>query len=192
MWSGAWRPRRFKQAPRYDQTGSDLRQRPHFWIHGAHSGVLRDPSRSGDLSFAGSEEQPIACCGMARTAHPYFSDSHGRAGTGRTPYSLGKDSVQDFRFNTNGLQRQSGGGAGGGVINVITKSGSKRFHGSAFDLSRKGAQRARILGEQSQHPFRRSAHITLISLRNIGRTSGEKQSVLLLRTIGQGNTTLTP
>jgi outer membrane receptor protein involved in Fe transport len=45
------------------------------------------------------------------------------------------DSVQEFSVLTNGFSAKYGR-ASGGIVNVVTKSGSNRFHGSAYEFNR--------------------------------------------------------
>src|SRR5262249_60239210 len=47
------------------------------------------------------------------------------------------DAVQEFSFQTNNYGAKFAG-RGGGVVNVVTKSGSNEFHGSAFEYFRNG------------------------------------------------------
>lgn len=53
-------------------------------------------------------------------------------------YKLGLDAVQEFRVLTNTLPPEYGN-TGGGVVSVISKSGTNSFHGSAFDYLRNSA-----------------------------------------------------
>src|SRR5262249_30050977 len=46
-----------------------------------------------------------------------------------------EEAVQEFQVNSNGYSAETGR-AGGAVINVVTKSGTNRFHGSAFEYYR--------------------------------------------------------
>ncbi len=55
------------------------------------------------------------------------------------------DAVQEFNVQTNGLPAQYGLHPGG-VVNVVTKSGSNAFHGSMFEFLRNGDLNARPKG----------------------------------------------
>src|SRR5215831_10764131 len=57
------------------------------------------------------------------------------AGMNRLVYEPQVDSVQEFNVQVNGLSAEYGRFAGG-VINVMTKSGSNSLHGSAYDFLR--------------------------------------------------------
>jgi outer membrane receptor protein involved in Fe transport len=105
-------------------------------------GVVRDPTRSGDLSFGGQRGTSNRLQVDGSDANNvFFGQSTGRAGTGRSPYSFSQDAVQEFQVSTNGYAAEIGR-AGGGVINVITKSGSNDFHGTAFEFFRDKAMNA--------------------------------------------------
>jgi len=99
-------------------------------------GVVRDPSRSGDLSFGGQRGTANSLTVDGSDANNvFFGQSTGRAGTGRSPYSFSQDAVQEFQVSANGYAAEVGR-AGGGVINVITKSGTNDWHGTAFEFFR--------------------------------------------------------
>ncbi|MDQ6759533.1 MAG: carboxypeptidase-like regulatory domain-containing protein, partial [Acidobacteriota bacterium] len=105
-------------------------------------GVVRDPTRGGDLSFGGQRgtSNSLVVDG-SDSNNVFFGQSTGRSGGGRNPYSFSQDAVQEFQVNTNTYNAEIGR-AGGGVINVITKSGTNDFHGTAFEFFRDKALNA--------------------------------------------------
>ena len=52
------------------------------------------------------------------------------------------DAVQEFSFQTNNYGAKFAG-RGGGVVNIVTRSGSNAFHGSLFEYLRNGEMNAR-------------------------------------------------
>ena len=93
-------------------------------------GVVRDP-RGGDLSFGGQRGTSNALLIDGNDANnTFFQQSSGRTGV-RNPYAFSQEAVAEFQVNTNGYAAEIGR-AGGGVINVVTKSGTNELHGSAF------------------------------------------------------------
>jgi hypothetical protein len=72
--------------------------------------------------------------------------------------------VQEFRVNTNQFKAESGL-AMGGLVNVVTKSGSNNFHGEGFEYFRDSAlnhdnkfieQTFQSAGQTGKAPFRRN------------------------------------
>jgi outer membrane receptor protein involved in Fe transport len=103
-------------------------------------GVVRDP-RTGDLSFGGQRGpfNSLLVDGMDANS-AFWGQSVGRAGF-RNPYSFSQDAVQEFQVNTNSFAAEIGR-ATGGVVNVITKSGTNQFHGTGFWFYRDRAMNA--------------------------------------------------
>ncbi|MFN2386223.1 MAG: TonB-dependent receptor domain-containing protein [Thermoanaerobaculia bacterium] len=60
----------------------------------------------------------------------FFGGTVGGA-EGRAPLAISQESIKEFTVITNGASVEFGR-TGGGVVNVITKSGTNEFHGSAF------------------------------------------------------------
>ncbi|HEX4950534.1 MAG TPA: carboxypeptidase regulatory-like domain-containing protein [Blastocatellia bacterium] len=107
-------------------------------------GVVRDP-RAGDLSFGGQRGtlNSVQIDGVDNN-NLFFGQSLGRTGSGRAPYQFSQDAVQEFQVNTNSFSAEFGRAAGG-VINVITKSGTNEFHGTGFWFYRDRALNANSL-----------------------------------------------
>ncbi len=121
-------------------------------------GVTRDQSRFGDLSFGGQRGTSNSLLVDGSDSNNiFFGQSTGRAGTGRNPYSFSQDSVQEFQVNTSGYSAEVGR-AGGGVINVITKSGTNAFHGSAFEFFRDKALNANSWENNARRLPKRAYH----------------------------------
>ena len=93
-------------------------------------GVARDP-RGGDLSFGGQRGTANSLLiDGGDSNNLFFGQSSGRAGV-RNPYTFSQDAVQEFQVNTSSYAAEVGR-AGGGVINVVTKSGTNALHGTGF------------------------------------------------------------
>ena len=98
-------------------------------------GVVRDPSRQGDLSVGGQKGtlNNLQVDG-ADNNNTFFGQAFGRTGV-RPPYQFSEESVKEFQVNQNGFSAEFGR-AGGAVINVVTKSGTNEFHGGLFEYFR--------------------------------------------------------
>ena len=120
-------------------------------------GVNMDP-RGGDLSFGGQRgtANSLLVDGMDSN-NLFFGQSAGRAGSGRNPYSFSQDAVEEFQVNANGFAAEIGR-AGGGVINVVTKSGSNQVHGNAFWYFRDREMNANTFLNKSRGIVRQPYH----------------------------------
>ncbi|HET8547282.1 MAG TPA: carboxypeptidase regulatory-like domain-containing protein, partial [Bryobacteraceae bacterium] len=87
----------------------------------------------------------------------YFLDggnnTTGLRGTGNA--APNPDAVQEFRVITNSYGAEFGRFAGG-IIDVITKSGTNSFHGSLFEFLRNDKLNASTWGALSKAPYRRN------------------------------------
>ena len=123
-------------------------------------GVTQDPrgqnsTSNRDLSFGGIRGfQTSYLVDGGDNNNAFFAQARGRY---RAPYQFSNEVVQEFRVSTNAGSAETGR-AGGAVVNVVTKSGSNKFHGTAFYYLRNGALDARPAGldfqpTSQQHQF---------------------------------------
>jgi hypothetical protein len=97
-------------------------------------GVTQDPrsltsATNGDLSFGGLRGfQNSFLVDGGDFNNAFFAQARGLY---RAPYQFSNEVVQEFRVSTNSYGAEMGR-AGGAVINVVTKSGSNHWHGSAL------------------------------------------------------------
>ncbi len=111
-------------------------------------GVTQDPrgltsGSNGDLAFGGIRGfQSSYLVDGGDNNNAFFGQARGRY---RAPYQFSNEVVQEFRVSSNTYGADLGR-AGGAVVNVITKSGSNRLHGTDFYFLRDSALAA-------THPF---------------------------------------
>ena len=111
-------------------------------------GVTQDPrgltsGSNGDLAFGGIRGfQSSYLVDGGDNNNAFFGQARGRY---RAPYQFSNEVVQEFRVSSNTYGADLGR-AGGAVVNVVTKSGSNRLHGTDFYFVRDSALSA-------THPF---------------------------------------
>ncbi|HZU43586.1 MAG TPA: TonB-dependent receptor, partial [Terriglobales bacterium] len=104
-------------------------------------GVTQDPrsltsSSNGDLSFGGIRGYNSSyLVDGSDNNNAFFGQARGRY---RAPYQFSNEVVQEFRVSSNSYGAELGR-SGGAVVNVVTKSGSNRMHGSLFYYLRDSA-----------------------------------------------------
>ena len=104
-------------------------------------GVTQDPrsltsSSNGDLSFGGIRGYNSSyLVDGSDNNNAFFGQARGRY---RAPYQFSNEVVQEFRVSSNSYGAELGR-SGGAVVNVVTKSGSNRMHGSIFYYLRDSA-----------------------------------------------------
>jgi outer membrane receptor protein involved in Fe transport len=154
-------------------------------------GVVRDPTRGGDLSFGGQRGTANSLLvDGSDSNNVFFGQTTGRSGTGRNPYSFSQDAVQEFQVNTNGYQAEIGR-AGGGVINVITKSGTNDIHGAAFWFFRDKAMNANSWENNRRGAPKRAYHFNQFG-GNVGGPVIKNKLFFFFDYDGQRNTTPNP
>ena len=123
-------------------------------------GVTQDPrgqnsTSNGDLAFGGIRGfQTSYLVDGADNNNGFFSQARGRY---RAPYQFSNEVIKEFRVSTNAGSAETGR-AGGAVVNVVTKSGSNKFHGTGFYYVRNSSFDARPAGlnvkpASQQHQF---------------------------------------
>lgn len=148
-------------------------------------GVVRDP-RGGDLSFGGQRGTANSLLiDGGDSNNLFFGQSSGRAGT-RNPYTFSQDAVQEFQVNTSGYAPEVGR-AGGGVINVVTKSGTNELHGTAFWFFRDRYLNANTFFNNAQRRARQPYHFNQFG-GNLGGPIRKDKLFFFYNYDGQRNT----
>jgi hypothetical protein len=97
-------------------------------------GVTQDPrgltsESNGDLAYGGIRgyQSSFLVDGLDNN-NGFFAQARGRY---RAPYQFSNEVVREFRVSSNSYGAESGR-AGGAIVNVVTKSGTNQWHGTAF------------------------------------------------------------
>ena len=123
-------------------------------------GATQDPrgqnsTSNGNLSFGGIRGLHTSyLVDGGDNNNAFFSQARGRY---RAPYQFSNEVIQEFRVSPNSVSAESGRSAGA-VVNVVTKSGSNKFHGTGFYYLRNSSFDARdpelnVKPSQQQHQF---------------------------------------
>ncbi|HEX6804508.1 MAG TPA: TonB-dependent receptor [Terriglobales bacterium] len=125
-------------------------------------GASQDPrgqnsTSNGDLSFGGIRGFHTSyLVDGGDNNNAFFAQARGRY---RAPYQFSNEVIREFRVSPNSTSAEAGR-AGGAVVNIVTKSGSNKFHGSAFYYLRNSTFDARApelnlkpTGQQHQFGF---------------------------------------
>src|SRR5690349_3003483 len=136
-------------------------------------GVTTDV-RTGDLSFGGLRGtlNNLQVDGSDNNNN-FYGQAVGRTGTGRAPYQFSVDSVEEFQINSASYSAEFGR-AGGAVTNVVTKSGTNDFHGSAFDYLRDRYMNANTWINNSRGIVRQPFHVNQFGATLGGRVIKNK------------------
>jgi hypothetical protein len=107
-------------------------------------GVTQDPrglnsTSNGDLAFGIRGFQTSYLVDGADNNNAFFAQARGRY---RAPYQFSNEVIQEFRVSPNSVSAESGR-TGGAVVNIVTKSGSNKFHGTGFYYLRNSSFDAR-------------------------------------------------
>jgi hypothetical protein len=106
-------------------------------------GVVSSPSANASPTTSALPDSGFSFAGLRPRSNMLTIDGLDNndrySGTSRTELSL--ETVQEFQVVNNGWDAE-GGGASGGAINVVTKSGTNTIHGDAFTFGEFGALNA--------------------------------------------------
>ncbi len=108
-------------------------------------GATQDPrgqnsTSNGDLAFGGIRGFHTSyLVDGGDNNNAFFAQARGRY---RAPYQFSNEVIQEFRVSPNSVSAESGRTAGA-IVNVVTKSGSNRVHGSGFYYLRNSSFDAR-------------------------------------------------
>jgi hypothetical protein len=116
--------------------------------HGAATGDMNPlywrPGQRSAVSIGGSRPNAnYFLLDGATNTDPTFSTQN---------ISASPDAVQEFQVQT-GSYSADMGGAGGGQINIVTRSGTSKFHGTAYEFLRNGALDAHSFNQMGSSNF---------------------------------------
>ena len=109
-------------------------------VPGAHVGMGAQTGETNPLYWRPGQRSAITVGGARPNANYFLLD--GATNTDPTfntqNFSASPDAVQEFQVEVGSYSAEMGG-AGGGQVNVVTRSGGDRFHGTAYEFLRNGA-----------------------------------------------------
>jgi hypothetical protein len=117
-------------------------------VPGAHEGHGAQTGDMNPLYWRPGQRSAITIGGNRPNANYFLLD--GATNTDPTfntaNFSPSPDAVQEFQVQTGSYSAEMGG-AGGGQINIITRQGTARFHGTVYEFLRNNALDARTWNE---------------------------------------------
>lgn len=117
-------------------------------VPGAHEGHGAQTGDMNPLYWRPGQRSAVSIGGARPNANYFLLD--GSTDTDPTFNTLNlspsPDAVQEFKVQTGSYSAEMGG-AGGGQINIVTRSGTSEFHGTAYEFLRNGALDAHTFGD---------------------------------------------
>ena len=111
----------------------------------------------GAINVGGGDQRSIRFVGRARDDNNYTFDGIDASGVQEAPQkadarlNISLESIAEFRVNSSVYTAESGG-AGGGQINAVSKTGTNQLHGGVFEFLRNDALDARSPFDGPQIP----------------------------------------
>jgi hypothetical protein len=109
-------------------------------VPGAHEGHGAQTGNMNPLYWRPGQRSAVSIGGNRPNANYYLLD--GSTNTDPTFNTLNlspsPDAVQEFRVQTGSYSAEMGG-AGGGQINIVTRTGTNNYHGTVYEFMRNGA-----------------------------------------------------
>jgi hypothetical protein len=117
-------------------------------VPGAHIGHGAQTGDMNPLYWRPGQRSAVTIGGARPNANYFLLD--GATNTDPTFNTLNlspsPDAVEEFKVQTGSYSAEMGG-AGGGQVNIVTRSGSNRFHGTVYEFLRNGALDAHSFNE---------------------------------------------
>ena len=134
-------------------------------VPGAHEGHGAATGDMNPLYWRPGQRSAVSIGGSRPNANYFLLD--GATNTDPTfstqNLSASPDAVQEFQVQTGSYSAEMGG-AGGGQINIVTRSGTSAFHGTAYEFLRNGAMDA--------HSFNQMGSSNFLTQNNFGASLG--------------------
>jgi hypothetical protein len=119
-------------------------------VPGAHVGHGAQAGDMNPLYWRPGQRSAVSIGGNRPNANYFLLD--GATNTDPTFNTLNlspsPDAVREFKVQTGSYSAEMGG-AGGGQVNIVTRSGTNQFHGTAYDFLRNSALDARSFNEMN-------------------------------------------
>ena len=117
-------------------------------VPGAHAGHGAQAGNANPLYWRPGQRAALTISGNRPNANYYLLDgSTNTDPTFNTPnFMPSPDAVQEFKVQTGSYSAEMGG-AGGGQINIVTRTGTNEFHGTIYNFLRNDALDARTFNE---------------------------------------------